>query len=106
LVLAETLEVNRPACAPQLDRVADALGEPAGGEPDGSRAIRAVRRLLAACRLPTMRGAGVGEERLDRLVELSLADYCLTVNPREWTEADVRRAYADALALEVRSCGT
>ena len=49
-----------------------------------------------------MRGAGVGEERLDRLVELSLADYCLTVNPREWTEADVRRAYAERSAMEAR----
>jgi alcohol dehydrogenase class IV len=62
-----------------------------------------VRRLLVACGLPTLRGAGVGEERLDRLVELSMADYCLTVNPREWTEADVRRAYGDALALEARN---
>ena len=102
LVLAETLEVNRPACAPQLERVADALGD-RGHRGDGSRAIAAVRRLLARAGLPTMRGAGVGEERLDRLVELSLGDYCLTVNPREWTDADVRRAYADALALEVRS---
>jgi alcohol dehydrogenase len=102
LVLAETLEVNRPACTPQLERVADALGDRDEGG-DGSRAIAAVRRLLAACGLPTLRGAGVGEERLDRLVELSMADYCLTVNPREWTEADVRRAYGDALALEDRS---
>jgi alcohol dehydrogenase len=101
LVLAETLEVNRPACEPQLERVADALGDRGEGG-DGSRAIAAVRRLLVACGLPTLRGAGVGEERLDRLVELSMADYCLTVNPREWTEADVRRAYADALALEGR----
>jgi len=102
LVLAETLEVNRLACEPQLERVADALGDRGEGG-DGSRAIAAVRRLLAACGLPTMRGAGVGEERLDRLVELSMGDYCLTVNPREWTEADVRRAYGDALALEARN---
>jgi alcohol dehydrogenase class IV len=44
----------------------------------------------------------VEESHLERLVELSLADYCLTVNPRVWTEADVRRAYADALALDLR----
>jgi alcohol dehydrogenase class IV len=61
-----------------------------------------VRRLLARARIPTMRGAGVGDEQIGRLVELSMADYCLTVNPREWTEDDVRRAYADALALEGR----
>ena len=102
LVLAETLEVNRPACGPQLDRVAEALGDRGDRYGDGVAAITAVRRLLAASGIPTMRGAGVGDERLDRLVELSLQDYCLTVNPRAWTEADVRRAYDEALALEVR----
>jgi hypothetical protein len=34
-------------------------------------------------------------------VELSLADYCLTVNPRTWTERDVRR-HAAAMALDRR----
>jgi alcohol dehydrogenase len=102
LVLAETLDVNRPACGPQLDQVADALGEPRDRSGDGVAGVRAVRRLLARARIPTMRGAGVGDEQIGRLVELSMADYCLTVNPREWTEDDVRRAYADALALEGR----
>ena len=37
LVLAETLELTRGDCADRLERVADALGEPAGGQPDGSR---------------------------------------------------------------------
>jgi alcohol dehydrogenase len=102
LVLAETLEVNRPACAPQLERVADALGEPDDRSADGSRAIRAVRRLLAAVDLPTMRQAGVEEPHVERLVELSMADYCLTVNPRVWDAGDVRAAYEAALAVEGR----
>jgi choline dehydrogenase len=102
LVLAETLEINRPACAGRLERVADALAEPDDGSGDGSRAVRAVRRLLAAIDLPTLRGVGVDQRHIDRLVELSLADYCLTVNPHVWDEADVRRAYAAALALERR----
>ena len=102
LVLAETLEVNRPACAGRLERVADALSEPDDGSGDGSRAVRAVRRLLAAIGLPTLRDAGVREGHIDRLVELSLADYCLTVNPRSWTERDVRAAYAAAMALDRR----
>lgn len=102
LVLAETLEVNRPACVPQLERVADALGEPDDGSGDGSRAIRAVRRLLAAVGLPTMREAGVEERHVERLVELSMADYCLTVNPRVWDAGDVRSAYEAALAVELR----
>jgi alcohol dehydrogenase class IV len=44
----------------------------------------------------------VEESHIDRLVELSLADYCLTVNPRVWSETDVRTAYGQALALERR----
>jgi alcohol dehydrogenase class IV len=44
----------------------------------------------------------VEDAHIDRLVELSLADYCLTVNPRVWSEADVRAAYREALALERR----
>jgi choline dehydrogenase len=102
LVLAETLEINRPACAARLERVADALDEPDDGSGDGSRAVRAVRRLLAAIDLPTLRDVGVEPRHVQRLVELSLADYCLTVNPRVWDEADVRAAYAAALALERR----
>jgi alcohol dehydrogenase class IV len=61
-----------------------------------------VHRLLAAIDLPTLRGVGVEPRHVERLVELSLADYCLTVNPRVWDEADVRAAYAAALALERR----
>ena len=101
LVLAETLEVNRAACAGRLERVADAMGEPAGGPATASG--RCGRdRILAAIRLPTRREAGVREGHIDRLVELSLADYCLTVNPRSWTERDVRAAYAAAMALDRR----
>ena len=103
LMLAETLEVNRPQCGDRLERVADALGEPDDGSGDGSRAVRAVGRLLAQIGLPTLREVGVGEGHVDRLVELSLADYCLTVNPRVWSERDVRSAYAAALARERRS---
>jgi alcohol dehydrogenase len=102
LVLAETLEINRPECSERLERVADALGEPADGTGDGSRAIRAVGRLLAEIGLPTLREVGVEDRHIDRLVELSLADYCLTVNPRAWNEDDVRAAYAAAMALERR----
>ena len=57
--------------------MADALGEPADDRGDGSRAVRAVQRLLAEIRIPTLREAGVEPRHIDRLVELSLADYCL-----------------------------
>jgi alcohol dehydrogenase class IV len=103
LVLAETLEVNRPACAGRLERVADALEQPQDGSGDGSRAVAAVRRLLAAVRFPTLREAGVGPEDIARLVELAMADYCITVNPRPWDESDVRAAYGAALSLDRRA---
>jgi len=102
LVLAETLDVDRAACAEGLEHVADALGEPPGGAADGSRAVRAVRRLLAAVGFPTLHGAGVGPGDVDALVALARDDYCLTVSPHAWTEADIRRAYGRALAVEAR----
>jgi hypothetical protein len=36
---------------------------------------------------------------VDALVPLALDDYCLTVSPYPWTAADIRGAYAAALAL-------
>jgi alcohol dehydrogenase len=102
LVLAETLEVDRVACADRLERVADALCEPRHGAADGSRAVRAVRRILAAIGFPTCAEAGVPAGEVDALVALARDDYCLTVSPHTWTEADIRQAYADALALHAR----
>ncbi len=99
LVLAETLDVDRAACAGALERVADALGEPAGGAGDGARAVRAVRRLLAEVGFPTLAAAGVGAGHMDALVPLALDDYCLTLSPHAWSEADVRGAYAAALRV-------
>jgi choline dehydrogenase len=102
LVLAETLDIDRVACAPGLERVADALCEPRDGTADGSRAVRAVRRLLAEIGFPTCAEAGVGAAAVDALVALARDDYCLTVSPHAWSEGDIRRAYADALALGSR----
>lgn len=102
LVLAETLDVDRVACADRLERVADALSEPRDGSTDGSRAVRAVRRLLAEIGFPTCAEAGVSADDVDSLVALARDDYCLTVSPHAWTDVDIRRAYADALALGPR----
>jgi choline dehydrogenase len=99
LVLAETLDVDRPACAAALEWVADALGEPAGGAGDGARAVCAVHRLLAAVAFPTLAAAGVDEEHVEALVPLALGDYCLTVSPHAWSGDDVRAAYAAALRV-------
>ena len=102
LVLAETLEVNLPACRDRLQRVADALDEPAAGPADGSGAVRAVRRLLRDVGLPTASECGLGADGLDALVPLALDDYCLTTNPHTWSAEDVRGAYRAAFALAER----
>jgi alcohol dehydrogenase len=99
LVLAETLNVDRASCPAALERVADALGEPAGGPADGSRAVRAVRRLLHAVEFPTCAQAGVRAGDVNTLVAIALEDYCLTVSPHDWSADDIRSAYDAALAV-------
>jgi choline dehydrogenase len=102
LVLAETLDVSRSECAPALERVADALGAADDGTADGSRAVREVRRLLAAVALPTASEAGLRAEHVDELTPLALDEYFMTVDPHRWTAADVRGAYEATLAVTTR----
>jgi choline dehydrogenase len=102
LFLAETLDTNRRVCAPLLERVADALGEPQDGTGDGSRAVSAIHRMLAEVGFPTCRSLGLDDALIDQMVPAALDDYCLSVDPLEWTEADVRAAYEAAWQLEVR----
>jgi alcohol dehydrogenase len=103
LVLAETMEVNRPECADELERIADALGaEHTPGLPPGGRAIAEIRRLLAAVGFPTLRGVGFDESHVDELVTRSLRDDFVRYNPHSWTESDFRAVYAEALALAAR----
>jgi choline dehydrogenase len=102
LVLAETLDVSRAECAPSLERVADALGAAPDGTSDGSRAVAAVRRLLAAVSLPTAAEAGLRAEHVDALTPLALDEYFMTVDPHRWTADDVRQAYGAALAVTAR----
>ena len=104
LVVAETLELSRGDCAERLERVADALGEPADGTTDGSRAVRAVRRFLAAAGLPTLRDVGVTEDDLPALVASATGEqaYNLEVDCHDWTVAEVELAFRAALALESR----
>jgi choline dehydrogenase len=102
LVLAETLDVSRVSCADRLERVADALGEPDDGSGDGSRAVRAVRRLLRDAGFPTCVEAGIGAAQIEPLVPAAVEDYCLTVDAHDWSEADVREAFRAAAALSGR----
>jgi alcohol dehydrogenase len=104
LVVAETLDLTRGDCADRLERVADALGEPADGTGDGSRAVRAVRRVLAEAAFPTLRDAGVTEDDLPALVESATGEqsYNLDVDCHDWTPVEVEQAFRAALALESR----
>jgi choline dehydrogenase len=104
LVLAECLDLTRHDCADRLERVADALGEPRDGSADGSRAVRAVGRILAAARFPTLREVGVTDEDLTALVDSATGDqsYNLGIDCHDWTPADVEHAFRAALALEAR----
>ena len=103
LVLAETLDIDRAACPDRLERVADALGEPAGGAADGSRAVRAVRRILAGIGFPTCAEAGVRPAGRGRPRRRSPST--TTASPSARTPGppvDIRRAYAEALAIGTR----
>ena len=104
LVLAETLELTRGECADRLERVADALEEPEDGTSDGSRAVRAVQRLLADLAFPTLRDVGVTEADLPALVESATGEqsYNLDVDCHDWTAAEVEQAFRAALAVESR----
>ncbi|MDX6572204.1 MAG: choline dehydrogenase [Gaiellales bacterium] len=104
LVLAETLERSRVDCAARLERVADALDEPDDGSGDGSRAVRAVRRLLRAVSFPTMAEAGVREEHVERLTDLTLTEqaFFFDYDCHDWSRPEVAGAFREALALTAR----
>ena len=104
VVVVETLELSRRDCADPLERVADALGEPADGSGDGSRAVRAVRRVLADVGFPTLAASGVTEDALPALVASATGEqsYNLEIDCHDWTSAEVEQAFRAALALEAR----
>jgi alcohol dehydrogenase len=102
LVIAETLERERHVVPEQLERVADALGVPDDGSGDGSRAVGAVRGMLAELDFPVLGSLGVTDDDLDRLTGLAMADYFITQSPRPWSAEETRQAFARALALSGR----
>jgi choline dehydrogenase len=106
VVLAETLEINRPECEEALEEVADALKAPPADGPPGSRAITEIRRLLAALGFPTLAEAGVTPEHVDELVARSLRDDFVRWNPHRWSESDFRTVYASAFAIRQRDAVT
>jgi alcohol dehydrogenase len=104
LVVAETLELSRGDCADRLERVADALGEPSDGAADGSRAVRAVRRVLADVGFPTLAQTGVTEDALPALVASAVGEqsYNLEIDCHAWSAGEVEQAFRAAFALDAR----
>lgn len=100
-VLAETMDHDRRDVPDRFERVADALGVPADGSGDGSRAVRGVRTLLADLEVPTLRSLGVAEEHVEALTDAALAGWW-PVEPTPWSRDDIANAYRAALALESR----
>ncbi len=100
-MLAESMDGDRRHVPEQFERIADALGAPADGTRDGSRAVRAVRRLLAEVGFPTLREVGAGEADIEALTDACLAGW-IPVEPGPWSQDDVRAAYRAALAIESR----
>ena len=102
LVLVETLDRERMHVPEQLERVADAMGEPDDGSKDGSRAVRAVQRVLAQLDFPVLGSLGITEADIDQLSDLALADFFITQSPVPWSKDEVVAAFASALALSAR----
>ena len=102
LVVAETLERERHHVPEQLERVADAMGEPEDGSKDGSRAVRAMRRVLADLNFPVLSSLGITADDIDHLADLAMADFFITQAPVPWTKQEVVDAFNSALALTSR----
>jgi choline dehydrogenase len=102
LVLAETMNRDRRFAVDRFERIADALGAPADASGDGSRAVRAVRRILDQLEFETLESVGVTDSDVPGLAEGALADYFISVAPSPWSAAEVESAYREGLALGAR----
>jgi alcohol dehydrogenase len=103
LVLAETLERERTHVPEILERVADAMGEPDDDSKDGSRCVRAVRRILCDLDFPVLTSLGFTSADIENLADLALEDYFITMSPVPWSKGEVITAFTSALDLEVRA---
>jgi choline dehydrogenase len=101
LVLAEAMDHDRLVVPEAFERIADAMGAPPG-PPDGTRAVAAVRDLLARVGFPTLRASGVEDDDVEDLAERALLDW-IPVDPAPWSRSDVVEAYRAALAIDSRS---
>jgi choline dehydrogenase len=103
LVLVETLAREARVVPDKMERVADAMGEPEDGSKNGSRAVRAVSRILFELNFPVLSSLGFIESDIDNLADIALEDYFITQAPTPWSKEEVVTAFMSALKLEKRS---
>ena len=102
LVLVETLTREARVVPAKMERVADAMGAPEDGSKDGSRAVKAVQKILADLNFPVLSSLGFVEADIDNLADIALEDYFITQAPTPWSKAEVVEAFMSALKLEER----
>ena len=103
LVLVETLTREARVVPEKMERVADAMGVSADGTSDGSRAVKAVHKILADLDFPVLSSIGITQADIELLSENAMNDYFITQAPKPWSKAEVVEAFTAALKLEKRS---
>jgi len=103
LVLVETLTREAKVVPEKMERVADAMGVPADGTSDGSRAVKAVRKILADLDFPVLSSIGITQSDIELLSDNAMNDYFITQAPKPWSKAEVVEAFTAALNLAERS---
>jgi alcohol dehydrogenase class IV len=74
-MFVESMEHDRQYVPERFERVAHALGAPRDGTADESRAVAAVRRLLAEVECPTLGANGITSADVNTLTESVLASW-------------------------------
>ena len=103
LVLVETLMREAKVVPEKMERIADAMGVADDGTKDGSRAVKAVSKILAQLDFPVLSSLGFTESDLDELSDLAMKDFFITQAPKPWSKEEVVTAYKSALALTKRT---
>jgi len=85
-----------------MERIADAMGVANDGSKDGSRAVKAVAKILKELDFPVLSSLGFNEGDIDNLADLALKDFFITQAPKPWSKEEVVTAYKSALALTTR----
>ena len=103
LVLVETLTREAKVVPEKMERVADAMGVATDGTSDGSRAVKAVRKILADLEFPVLSSIGITAADIDLLSDNAMNDYFITQAPTPWSKAEVVEAFTAAVNLVQRS---